>query len=269
MNRQEEAQFERVLFDAIDEAKKLGYRPNKFIGMITNQGAFRTVKDIVASNRPSDGFERLLLLRRPDLTCESIIVETQWRKYFDDDLLQIAERRLTQYEHKWHRYAASDLTEPDSPAPESTPVPNSNARTDEAQFIPPNDDHRERVLRLAYHRPGQPLFREMLINAYGAHCCVTGTAVPEALEAAHICAYRGDRSNHVANGLLLRADLHSLFDRFMFSVEPTSLEVRLSRKLKKNDTYKVLEGAKLTFNGKQRPSRAALELHWKEFTLEP
>src|SRR5271155_3471993 len=40
------------------------------------------------------------------------------------------------------------------------------------------------------------------------------------LEAAHISPYRGLQSNHPQNGLLLRADLHSLFDLGMLAVDP-------------------------------------------------
>ena len=101
MNRQEEAQFEHTLLEAVEQAKKLGYTPNQFIGMIATRGPFQTVKDIVASGRPSPGFDRLALLQRIDLTCEAIIVETKWRTFFDEDLLEIAERRLSQYKYPW------------------------------------------------------------------------------------------------------------------------------------------------------------------------
>ncbi|MGQ4659622.1 HNH endonuclease [Lysobacter sp. F6437] len=256
MDNHQQLQFEQVLLAAVDQAKKYDYHPNRFVGMIKSKGPFQTVKDIVASGSPSDGFDKLVLFNRIDLTCEAIIVETSWRQFFDEDLLEIAQRRLTKYGYAWKRFDNS----------ESAAEDDSTVSSELDDFDPPNDDHRERELRMAYHRPQQPQFREALIRAYGARCCVTGASVVEALEAAHISAYRGERSNHLQNGLLLRADLHNLFDRFMFGVHPDSLTVKLSACLRDEPSYKQLEGQKLRINAARiRPSRRALEVHWEEF----
>ncbi|QOY63692.1 HNH endonuclease [Lysobacter sp. H21R4] len=259
MDSQQQLKFESVLLEAVDQAKKFDYHPNRFIGMIKSKGPFQTVKDIVASGSPSEGFDKLALFNRIDLTCEAIIVETSWRAFFDDDLLDIAERRLAAYGYAWKRHS-------DGTPPIDVPESGSSAVTDVDSFYPPSDDHRERDLRTTYHRPHQPAFREALIRAYGPQCCITGSSVVEALEAAHISAYRGERSNHLQNGLLLRADLHNLFDRFMFSVHPESLLVKLSARLLYEPSYQKLEGKKLlTESSAIRPSRRALEAHWDEF----
>ena len=98
---------------------------------------------------------------------------------------------------------------------------------------------------------------------------ISGESIEEALEAAHICAYRGDDSHHAQNGLLLRADLHNLFDRFMFSVEPDALKIRLSPRMKSAEAYKYLEGTPLQVtDGPYAPSRAALQIHWNAFLNE-
>ena len=55
-------------------------------------------------------------------------------------------------------------------------------------------------------------FRDALIGAYAGRCAITGCSVLDILEAAHITPYLGPDTNHVTNGLLLRADLHTLFD---------------------------------------------------------
>jgi len=47
------------------------------------------------------------------------------------------------------------------------------------------------------------------------------------LEAAHIKPYRGKTDSHLENGLLLRADLHTLFDLNLIGVEPDTLTVRV------------------------------------------
>lgn len=61
-------------------------------------------------------------------------------------------------------------------------------------------------------REGQPAFRGALILAYAGECAITGCAVTDLLDAAHIARYSGPKSNVTANGLLLRTDIHKLFD---------------------------------------------------------
>lgn len=73
-------------------------------------------------------------------------------------------------------------------------------------------DARERVLGQIVRRRGQQEFREKLLVAYEGRCAITGCDAIEALEAAHIVPYLGTETNHVQNGLLLRADIHTLFD---------------------------------------------------------
>jgi HNH endonuclease len=52
--------------------------------------------------------------------------------------------------------------------------------------------------------------------------------VLDVLEAAHIYPYRGDSTNHVANGLLLRADLHTLLDCGLPAIDPDGLRVAMA-----------------------------------------
>lgn len=164
MNKHEEAEFEIELQSAIEKVKEFDYRPRRFIQAIAAKGPFRTVKDIVASGKPSDGFEKLVLNGRTNLTCEAIIVETRWRKFFDDDLLKIAEDRLTRHNYKWFAFAAPDEETKNSPgtAPSVT--------TDVDDFVPPPEDQREKKLREVYERQGQSEFRTRLIDTYGAKC---------------------------------------------------------------------------------------------------
>ena len=68
-------------------------------------------------------------------------------------------------------------------------------------------------------RQGQPQFRKSLLTAYRSRCAITGTAVESVLEAAHIWPHKGEQTNEVWNGLLLRADLHTLFDLLHLTVE--------------------------------------------------
>lgn len=72
------------------------------------------------------------------------------------------------------------------------------------------DDHN--ALRAIRVRRGQPHFRAALLRAYDGRCAVTNCDVEDVLEAAHITPYADGGTYDVTNGLLLRADIHTLLD---------------------------------------------------------
>ena len=123
-------------------------------------------------------------------------------------------------------------------------------------------DSRQRVLAQIVRRRGQKEFREQLLVAYGRRCAITGCDAVEALEAAHIVPYQGDDTNSIQNGLLLRADVHTLFDLGLIGVNPETREVVTSAKLKPT-MYGDLAGVRLraTINFKDLPSVSALREH--------
>lgn len=85
---------------------------------------------------------------------------------------------------------------------------------------------RAKTLAEVTRRLGQPRFRKELIKAYGGTCAISGCKFLPILEAAHIRPYDGKSTNHVTNGLLLRADLHTLFDLGLIAInEDYTLEV--------------------------------------------
>lgn len=91
----------------------------------------------------------------------------------------------------------------------------AEAQAQAFEHLPPLDsDHDARVwaMRAVAQRRGQPLFRARLLDAYDGRCAITGCGAMEVLEAAHIQPYRGEHTHRPDNGLLLRADLHTLFD---------------------------------------------------------
>ena len=97
-----------------------------------------------------------------------------------------------------------------------------------------NVDDRERygAERTVRPRLGQGTFRYALEQAYG-RCAVTGEHSLPALDAAHIVPY-GDGGDHaLENGLLLRADVHRLFDRGYVTVTG-DYEFRVSRRLRED-----------------------------------
>lgn len=90
-------------------------------------------------------------------------------------------------------------------------------------------------------RPLQKEFRFILFDVYDAKCVITGCNVEQALEAAHILPHNGDSSRDEAhNGLLLRRDLHSMFDSLLWSINPTTNEIHLSDTLIRTQ-YRLLD----------------------------
>jgi len=61
-------------------------------------------------------------------------------------------------------------------------------------------------------RLGQGTFRVMVTDAYERRCAVTQEKTLPALEAAHIKPFSESGPHRVDNGLLLRSDIHKLFD---------------------------------------------------------
>lgn len=84
---------------------------------------------------------------------------------------------------------------------------------------------------LAKARLGQGAFRVLVTQAYGKRCSITGERTLPVLEASHIQPFAANGPNRVANGLLLRSDLHILFDRGYVTVTP-HLRVEVSRRIK-------------------------------------
>lgn len=93
-------------------------------------------------------------------------------------------------------------------------------------------------------RKGQQSFRQELVSAYEGTCAITGCKVEDTLQAAHIIDYRGTNTNVVSNGLLLRADVHILFDRSLLAVNPSDMEVEISDRLS-SSRYAALKGEKI------------------------
>jgi len=123
-------------------------------------------------------------------------------------------------------------------------------------------DARERVLAQIVRRRGQRQFREKLLAAYDRRCAITGCDQVEVLEAAHIVPYMGPATDDVQNGLLLRADIHTLFDLGLLTVEPEALEVLLAPSLS-TTSYRELVGvrARRPSDPRQSPSPDALAIH--------
>jgi hypothetical protein len=109
--------------------------------------------------------------------------------------------------------------------------------------IESEEDARRRQQGAMVIREGQGLFKAQLLSAYDRRCAMTDCAVVEILEAAHIKPYLGLHTNRVDNGLLLRADIHTLFDKGLIWVDEY-LHIQTSERLQGSE-YANLGGKKL------------------------
>lgn len=98
---------------------------------------------------------------------------------------------------------------------------------------PSNDEERARYGReyLTRGRLGQGGFRVLVTDAYQRRCAITGEKTLPVLEAAHIRPYAEEGPHRIDNGILLRSDLHKLFDLGYVTVTP-ELRVEVSSRLK-------------------------------------
>ena len=128
----------------------------------------------------------------------------------------------------------------------------------EPDVAPSAADEREQVLRAIKVRRGQSSFRRGLIKRYGSRCLVTGCGLEAILEAAHIAPYRNASHNDPSNGLLLRADIHTLFDLYLMRIDPITLTVTFDESVC-HEGYSAYHGKQLQI-GIKRPSSACLEI---------
>ena len=142
-----------------------------------------------------------------------------------------------------------------------------HAANQEGAFDPENTkDARERILATIVRRRGQPEFRQKLLSLYGGKCVLTGCDAEQALEAVHIQPYKGKHTNHPRNGMLMRADLHTLFDLHLIAVDTSNMTILLAPALK-STSYGILQGKNLKIpkDCPYPPSQAALDKHRKRF----
>lgn len=123
---------------------------------------------------------------------------------------------------------------------------------------------------LARARLGQGAFRVLVTDAYERRCAISGERTLPVLEAAHIKPYSDSGPHQVSNGLLLRSDLHTLFDRGYITVTP-DLHVEVSRRIKEEFSngreYYQHHGEKLVVSPGERYQQPSVDyLRWHNET---
>lgn len=137
-----------------------------------------------------------------------------------------------------------------------------------ADAAPESADNRNWTLRLIADRRGQTGFRDKLFDRFDRKCVITGCNLADVLEATHIKPYAGEPGDQDAdNGLLLRADLHTLFDLHLLGVHPDTLAVEWHPRLSANTHYRSLLERPRTIPtpGGTRPRAEALRVRYAQF----
>ncbi len=121
--------------------------------------------------------------------------------------------------------------------------------------------------QLVYPRLGQGSFRILVTDAYQRRCAITGEKTLPVLDAAHIRPYANEGQHEISNGVLLRSDLHTLFDRGYLGIDPDDLKVMVSPRIKEQFSngrnYYALHGKSidLPVDTAYSPSRENLSYH--------
>lgn len=130
--------------------------------------------------------------------------------------------------------------------------------------LPINRFGKEQIIK---PRIGQGAFKVLITDAYQRKCAITGEKTLPVLEAAHIKPYSKDGPHEVKNGLLLRRDFHTLFDRGYLTVDK-DYTIEVSKKIKEDfgngKEYYSHHGQKLIIVPSaldQVPDRNYLEWH--------
>lgn len=163
-----------------------------------------------------------------------------------DYLTSVAPASRPLFEKFFQKFSVNDLPAEVLPDPE---------------FVPQLGDRRIQTLAAIYRRQGQRDFRNGLIKRYGPKCAISACTIMQIVEAAHIWPYRGTDDNHPENGLLLRADLHTLYDLNLIGIDE-DMKVNISPQLMGTE-YETYYGQILSI---PKPlSRTAISWRWKSF----
>ncbi len=122
-------------------------------------------------------------------------------------------------------------------------------------------------------RLGQGAFRVMVTDAYHRRCAITGEKTLPALDATHIKPYSMNGPHMTNNGLLLRKDLHALYDRGYITITEDN-HIEVSKRIKEDygngREYYAMHGQELSIlpdNAKDRPKKEFIRWHNEKIYL--
>lgn len=103
-----------------------------------------------------------------------------------------------------------------------------------------------------------------MLEQRGYKCEVTGTRIVELLEAAHIVPHADGANYNTYNGLLLRADIHTLYDLNLLSIDE-NLQIHLAPSIKDSKEYGIYDGKSIKAVNLTNPSPEAVEYRHARF----
>jgi putative restriction endonuclease len=120
--------------------------------------------------------------------------------------------------------------------------------------------------RLAPYRMAQQAFKAVVLATYHGECAITGAKIRPTLQAAHIRPVTRDGENRIDNGLLLRSDVHTMFDQGYLAVAPDYrllVSPRLRAEFGNGEAFYARAGTVIALPERRadRPSREFLEWH--------
>jgi putative restriction endonuclease len=146
----------------------------------------------------------------------------------------------------------------------------SDCRDDASPWSLPGPVYGER--RLVAQRLGQRAFQAVVLDAYSRRCAVTGDKIVPVLQAAHIRPLPAGGEHRLDNGLLLRSDVHTLFDRGYLGVDVHHrllVSPRLRGEFGNGEEFYARAGEHIEVPARRadRPSKDFLEWHLDEVFL--
>ena len=186
--------------------------------------------------------------------------DVDWRDWIDDlDKLSSQELfKLNQYIHELlgERLFGNHNKDQTEIKPEEN-TRELDDKENSSQIIEPK-------MRERKERQGQDSFREIMIEIYKGQCIITGCEILEILEAAHILPYSETNNHAEENGLLLRVDIHRLFDSNLLGIDPENLRVHLHNKIRETE-YSYWHGQKILPIAQKMLNKKILKKKWEDF----
>ena len=96
------------------------------------------------------------------------------------------------------------------------------------------------------------------MDEYDGMCAITGEVTKAVLEAAHVIPHSEGGDNDRGNGILLRSDLHNLFDAGLLKIDSETLSIKINQKGVSSERYTSLEGTKLRRGRSGSPDKRCL-----------
>lgn len=128
-----------------------------------------------------------------------------------------------------------------------------------------NDDPNIRIQTNVRQRKGQKKFRDKLLSLYESQCAVSRCNVLEVLHACHINSHSISGINLSTNGLILRSDIHDLFDQNLIAIDPVDFTINVSTSLIQTEYYKYHGKILKSRKDNKKPLEEALQQRWVNF----